>query len=441
MADDTASPGRPIVPPQAQFRFHEMRDQLVAEAHARPPTPLPHPTLAARLANLSGEGGGSEDWAHMVALCRKLQAPEPSEGARWSVLDAGKWRLRWERHTEISTWTFYRPIPNGQAASPGETALDLTPKDWLSAIPGDVLVASHVELTRSTDERERLIDQDDVAVNVLGGAAQVSTDFRAGADSFTRFHIVQKEPDAGVAGRLVQLLFEIETYRLLALLGFPVATQTATTLSRLEAQAADAAMQVANEGDIGDDRALLDRLAALAGEAQALAGRTNFRFAAAKAYYGLVEERIGQLRETRIDARPTIDEFMERRLAPAMRTCVAVSQRQQAVIQHIARTTQLLSTRVEVAAEITNANLLASMDRRAKLQLRLQETVESLSVAAISYYSVSLLSYGAKGLAEIWPAAKAEYVTALITPLVVLAVWLTLRRVRKSMLRDSHEAG
>ncbi len=36
------------------------------------------------------------------------------------------------------------------------------------------------------------------------------------------------------------------------------------------------------------------------------------------------------------------------------------------------------------------------MNRRAELQLRLQQTVEGLSVAAISYYIVGLFGYVAK---------------------------------------------
>ena len=76
-----------------QLRFHRARDRLLAEAHARPSTPLSAPTLASRIVTLSGETGDEEDRAHMAALCRKLAVPEPGEGARWCLLKAGAWSL------------------------------------------------------------------------------------------------------------------------------------------------------------------------------------------------------------------------------------------------------------------------------------------------------------------------------------------------------------
>lgn len=417
------------------FRFHADRDKLLAEAHARPSTSLPTPTLATRIAAFSGSDGAEQDWRHMVALCRRLGAPEPGPGARWSVLDAGGWRLRWERHTEVSTWTFYRPIADDYAPPLGESALDLVPQDWLAALPGEILVATHVTLTRMKPPMAVLGDEE-IAASVADGAAEVFTDFRPGPDAFTRIHIVQPQPDAALAGRMVQQILEVETYRLLALFAFPLAGEAAAMLTRLESQATEAARDVGKEGGVDADRALLDGLATLAGEAQALAGRTGFRFAAARAYHGLVQERIQQLRERRLDARPTIAEFMERRLAPAMRTCAAVADRQRGVIEHIARTTQLLNTRVEVAAEVTNANLLASMDRRARLQLRLQQTVEGLSVVAISYYLIGIAGYVFKGMKSIWQGIDVELATAAAAPFALVFVWFALRRMRRRMLED-----
>lgn len=422
---------------RASIRFHPQRNRLLAEAHARPSTPLKAPALACRIAAMSGEGGAEMDRAHMAALCRRFGQPEPGPGARWSVLDAGGWRLRWERHTEFSTWTFYRPAEADEASRFGATALSLVPQDWLAALPGEALAAAHVALVGETPEMRTLMADDWVGVSVAGGAAQVHTDFRPGPDGFTRFLIVQPEPDATLAGRILQQLFEIETYRLVALLAFPLATEVGQELSRLEAEAAIAAQQVAGEGGIEADRALLTGLARLAGEAEALSARTSFRFGAARAYHGLVLERIAQLRETRLEGRPTIGEFMERRLAPAMRTCASVAERQQAVSDRIARTAQMLNTRVEVAAEVTNAGLLASMDRRAHLQLRLQETVEGLSVMAIAYYGVGLIGFLLKGLTALWPGFNPDLAVALIAPVVVIAVWLAVRRMRERLSKES----
>ncbi|MDX2234019.1 MAG: DUF3422 domain-containing protein [Hyphomonadaceae bacterium] len=412
------------------WRFHPERDRLLAEAHARPSTPVSAPLLATRIATMSGEGGGEVDRAHMAALCRKIGAAEPGPGARWCVLDGGRWSLRWERHTEVSTWTVFRPGAEAENAGFTATALDIVPQDWLASLPGEVLAAAHVSIVSADRPALPFTDAETIATRVANGEIDVFTDFRAGPDSFTRFVMIQRGAAAATAGRILQQLFEIETYRLLALLAFPLAGSTSVHLAKLEADAAAAAAHVAEEGGVDADRALLSRLAALAGEAETLVGATGFRFAAARAYHGLVQERIGQLHETAIEGRPTIAEFMERRLAPAMRTCNAVAERQRDVIERIARTTQMLNTRVEVAAEATNVGLLASMDRRAQQQLRLQQTVEGLSVAAIAYYALGLLKFVIEAMAEVFPGINPILATGLAAPLVIFGVWHVLKRIR-----------
>jgi uncharacterized membrane-anchored protein len=69
------------------------------------------------------------------------------------------------------------------------------------------------------------------------------------------------------------------------------------------------------------------------------------------------------------------------------------------------------------------------MDKRSDLQLRLQHTVEGLSVVAISYYAVSLVGYMLYPLAERSGISKGT-LTALAVPVVVILVWGLLRRLR-----------
>lgn len=420
----------------AHWRYHPQRDALLAEAHARPFTPLVGPALVTRIATLSGQAGEAGDRAHMAILCRRLGQPEPGPAARWCVLDAGTWRLRWERHTELSTWTFFR-TPTGTTPF-AETAIDSAPIDWLSTWPGDVLVATRLEVWGHVDERAAaaLFGVDVAGARLADDKAIVLTDFHMDAEGMTRFLMLSDVSDAALTGRLVQNLLEIETYRLMALLAFPVAGETAGRLTAIEATAADLAHRLAEDADPDADRLLLDRLSALAGETEALIGRTSFRFGAASAYHGIVRERIARLRENHIEGLLTLGEFMQRRLDPAMRTCDAVAERQRATIDRIARMAQMLNTRVEVAAEATSAALLASMDRRAGAQLRLQQAVEGLSTVAIAYYAVALLLFPLKALERLWTGFDATLAAGLLAPLVLLTVWMGLRAWRAQLTAD-----
>jgi uncharacterized membrane-anchored protein len=417
------------------WRFHAQRDQLIAEAHARPFAPLAAPALVTRIAALSGESGAETDRAHMVALARRLAVPEPAPGARWATLDAGAWRLRWERHTEFSTWTFSRPAARGQPFA--ETALDLAPVDWVAALPGDVLVAVNLELRPRADvpEPASLLGLDAIGAGLLGGRAAVFTDLRPDGFGLTRYLALADPADAALAGRLAQTLLEIETYRLMALLALPVAQTTGAQLGRIEAEAGAIAELLAHDAGHEEDRRLLGRLIQLAGEAESLAGRAAFRFAAARAYYDIVQDRVASLRETPVEGLQTLSDFVERRLAPAMRTCRSTEERLDDAIARIARTGEMLDTRVEVAAEATSAKLLASMDRRARLQLRLQRTVEGFSVAAISYYALQLIFYPLEPLARAAGWAV-PWVKALAVPVVIAAVAFGVSRIRRRLKVD-----
>ncbi len=419
------------------WHYHPDRAVLLAEAHARPYTPLTSPMVATRLATLSGEEGLSADRDHMATLCRELGQPEPGPDSRWCALDAGSWSVRWERHTEFSTWTFFR---SSNRAHPFlEDAHDRAPRAWLDKLPGQLLVATTLDLRsgESASSVSALLGGDAIGASLLDGAASVFTDLRPDARGMTRYFLLDAGDDPSRAGRLALGLLEIETYRLMALLAFPVARAAGQELARIEAAASELAAQLSHDTGVDDDRRLLGRLVVLAGEAEALNARTSFRFGAGSAYHDIVRDRVAALREAPIAGLQTLGTFMERRLAPAMRTCDTVAARERDAIDRIARTGQMLATRVGVAAETTNAGLLASMDRRAQLQLRLQRLVEGLSVAAISYYLLSLAGYFFKAAEHARPGFDATLATGVLAPLLVFGVWLAMRRLR-SRLEAEH---
>jgi uncharacterized membrane-anchored protein len=408
--------------------FHEARDALLAEVHARPSTPIAPPMLVTRIAALSGQEGGEEDRAHMAGLCARLGAPQPEPGMRWWKLDAGGWQLRWERHSEFSSWTFLRAPAAGEQ---GGAATDAVPPDWIAEIPGPVLVLTTLELGAAPPAASDEARQDTIGTRLLDGAATLHTDLRPDAAGMTRYAVALKGDDPVVAGRLALILLEIETYRLMALLAFPVAGEAAAQLRGIDTEAGALASRISEDLGVEDDRALLARLVGLSGRMEVLNAVTAFRFAAANAYYEIVLGRIASLREAPLPGMQTIAQFMDRRLGPAMRTCASVAERERALIARIARAGQMLNTRIDLVTQAINADLLASMNRRALAQLRLQRTVEGLSVAAISYYALSLLGFPLKALERVLPAFDPAIAGGLLFPLVVLGVWGFISRIRR----------
>ncbi len=238
---------------------------------------------------------------------------------------------------------------------------------------------------------------------------------------FSRLLIIDNGMTPGQAGRNLQRLVEIEAYRMLALLAFPLARARMGELNKLESELRDATTALVRAAE-AEEAHLLERLTHLAAAIENLQSASQFRFAAAASYHELVERRIDELREDRLEGLQTFSEFFDRRLQPAMRTCRVVVERQADLSARVARTTELLSTRVEISSQRQSHALLDSMDRRAQLQLRLQETVEGLSVAAITYYIVSLVGKGAEALGAAGLKVDPAISMGVAIPIVALIV-------------------
>ena len=192
------------------------------------------------------------------------------------------------------------------------------------------------------------------------------------------------------AGRSIARLMEINTYRILSLMALPIARALGPALAACERELTEITRLLIDARD-ADEPLLFERLTRLEAEIESTLSQNLHRFSAAAAYDDLVHRRIAELREERLAGMQTFREFTDRRLAPAMNTCRTTALKLESLSQRVARATQLLATRVEITREGQSQRLLESMHRRAGLQLRLQETVEGLSVAAITYYIVGLV--------------------------------------------------
>lgn len=430
MLRDTDAGGGPL-------RFHAQFGRLADELHSRPAPLLGLPVAISHVALLLAPDEQERATQQVAALCRSYGAPPPfREHHHEAVL--GGFELRYERHTEFVGLTFLRPAAGLEPFT--DTALDLVPADWLAALPGEVTAACHLFVERHgelPDARfvERLFEGQRVrASEVMDGGARVWTDWRPHGDGFARFYARATALDPPRAGRFAQRLIELDTYRMLALLALPVARALGPQLSRLEERLTALTGRIAAAHDIGEERAILAELFELAAEGERLAAGSAFRFAATRAYRQLVADRLAELRERRLEPWQPLGQFLARRFEPAMRTCEAAANRLGEVNARVARAADLVRTRVDVELQAQNQKLLASMERRAALQLRLQEMVEGLSVVVLSYYTLGLLGYLLKGGKLLGlPEESVPVLLAGAVPAVVAGVWFGLRRLRRRL--------
>ncbi len=435
----------------AQLALEDYPDRykLVNELHARPFPELSAPCRAVYLAikepQNAAERDRSRDFAHLLALLDRHGAPHPAPGADHYSGTIGRGFLKWEMHTEFVTYTIFA---DGISERPfSGDFFGLFPADWLAQAPGRVVTSAIVRIESvQPEELERRVDEDfqkwfvpeSLAVSrVVDGEAVIGADFRIDENGHSRMAVLAK-PGIGQRrlGRIVQRLLEIETYKCMAMLTLPQARRVASAVARLDRQLSDIVAGMSGEG--GGEAATLDQLLKMSAEIEYLSATSAFRFGAAGAYEAIVNQRIQVLREERIGGRQLFAEFMTRRFDPAMRTCRSAQERLNELSARAERAANLLRTRVDVASQAASQETLRAMDRRAALQLRLQETVEGLSVVAISYYAVNLAAGLLAPLTDRIGLDK-PMMLALLTIPVVLLVWMMVRRIRSRIAaRDGH---
>ncbi len=423
---------------------HPLRASVLAELHARPFFPATTPRRFLHVAFLSDPAAALAARAEMDIFCTERGLPPPLAGAKHHRVELGGATLRWESHAEFITYTWDFPA---SAPAPGELPF-FPPGSALAGVlaeipqPGPLLVAVDLHLVADTAEDFQLNALFDPASlarsDVNDGAGEIATDFKADPAGFVRVLIRDRGLGADGAGALVQRVLETETYRLLALLGLPEAQRLSPEIARIEGQLARLTGAMRRSEGLAANNRMLDELVGLSAELEAGATASLFRFGASRAYQEIVRLRLATIRENPVPGFPTWQQFLDRRMAPAMRTCATVEERQANISAKLARAADLLRTRVDVEVEQQNRDLLASMNERTRLQLRLQRTVEGLSVAAISYYVASLVHLTAEGIHQGGLDARLGFtldpgaITALAVPVAVLMVWWMVRRIRNA---------
>ena len=456
-SDGADEPAAGFLPPD-----DALRTALHNEVHARPSSHIHLPALIVYIAVLNAGVSREMECAHLLQLPGQSGLLPEQLNGHFLRLQTDTYTLKWERHTEFTRYTIVQPLPAHAllgAAEPDLMAGLALPAQWLRHIPGRTVAA--VQLAMVNAPLDNAPDLMAKALTWLGDGAVVAslmgsnaphaaatppaqpdrqgythpvghswalTQFVLQADGFERMLVIAPEGTSPTrAGRIAARLLELETYRLMALRGLPVAKQLAPMLSQAEDALATITSRLENKS--ASDQELLDTLVSLAAGVERATAEHIYRFSATRAYDRLVGQRIAELREKAIPGTQTIGEFMQRRLSPAMATVAATERRLASLSERVARTSDLLRTRVDIATEVQNQQLLEKLTRGQEMQLRLQSTVEGLSIAAISYYVISLLLYGGKALKAAGVPMNPEIAAGAMVPVVLWLVWRTTQRI------------
>ncbi len=420
------------------------RQKLYIELNADAYELLAVPSRLSHLVLLSNRQFVDQEYALITKLCEYYGAIPPSVDIHHLSVELGEFRLRWERHTEYSTYTVYTSKPFKTPFA--QAAIELLPNDWIASIPGKILVATHIVLedrarpNRSLSELADLFSSNTIiGSKVAAGNASVWSDSQVHSDGFGRILIHDNKLQSRQVGRLVQRLLEIETYRMLAMLPVPMTKKMIPDLAQYDQRLATLIANQAESTGIEDEQLLLDDLAKLAAEIERKLAQSSHRFNASRAYYEIVKLRITELREKRIEGLQMLQEFMGQRLSSSMGTCNLVHTKLETLSIRVSRASALLRTRVDISMEAQIRDLLKSMNTRAHVQLRLQETVESLSVVVLSYYLLGILGYGLKASKATGLNINVELLTGIAIPFIIAGVFFAVKSLRKNVEKLQHD--
>lgn len=429
----------------ADFELHPQRGAVLAEVHARPFTRLTGPVTVLRLAFLGQGEAAAADRQKFVAFCMAHGQTPPEDGTKHHQVTIGATQLRWEQHSEFSTFTWILGGSETSVRRFGEIEAESAALVRSLHQSGQLLVAVKLEVEQTSAALERaqqLFERSSLAIAaVRSGPAVVASDFRTDDQGFIRILVCNDGLSPGRLGALVQRVLEIETYRTLALLGLPAALELAPSVDHIGRRLVEVLEEMQRAEDLKLNNHLLTELTALAASLEKGAAASSFRFGASRAYNDIVQARLAVIEGGEIAGYPTWSSFLARRMAPAMRTCATMEDRQADLSIKLARAADLLRTRVDVELEEQNRDLLRSMNERTRLQLRLQSTVEGLSVAAIGYYVVSLFGYLAKGAHDGGLHVEPSLATAIFVPVAVAVIWIVTRNIRRRHLKHDEMSG
>lgn len=420
---------------QKGAKHHPLFEEAVSAAHSRPAIAVSAPVTVRHAVLLTGEALDERE-AEPVRAFAEENGYSIDLGHRNEVtMSKAGTLLKWERHTEFVSITLFDP--ETQVADTAKDAFDDIVYRLTSGDRRGELIAKQKIFVVTPESAEQLTfhlfpDAPSlVEVGVNAGANIVQSDLSHSGEEGVIYLVTVSDSPAERVGRLVQRLLEIETYRILAYLAVPLTQRFGGEIAGFDRTVNELALRAAQNPTPEEEAEILQTLTTLSAELQSLASAAEFRFAASAAYSRIVDERLDSMREVRHTGRSLLSSAVQRRLHPAIRSCQSLLDRQKSLSERISHITTLLRTRVDLTLQDQNAQVLRSIDERAHAQLRLQETVEGLSVVAITYYSLGIIGYILKGLTKIESSINTDLAMAVIAVPLGLLIYFGLHRARR----------
>lgn len=410
---------------QKNWNFHQAHSQLVAETHARPSQAINGPAEIIHIALKASDEVADK-------FFEVLDPDKVETGPRHRIGKMNGIKVKLEKHTEFLSCTFFQEL---EGSKQKESLLDIV-KNNFPVDETQVYVLLKLSLVKSVREMLKILP---IEQRIYGGKMRDGIDVRStfipDEEGMIRFGLYGKNLTGDELGRRIQRLMEMETYRTMSLLGLPIAREVGKKLAECEHELEDLTLSVAQQTITTqeDDELLFHKLSNLSERSNILLTETRYRFAASRAYFTLFQQRIQSLEEEKVGDVQTMSGFLRSRLEPAMATIESTAKRQETLTNDLSRALVLLRTRIELNLNKGNQALLQSMDKRHDQQLKISQTVEGLSIVAITYYAVGLVSHLLKALAQQpWMPFSDTVLTAISVPFILFFVWITLKRVRKA---------
>ena len=354
----------------SDIRDHPLRFKATNELHARPFPVVSASARAAFFAYSNEEdtigGNKTADLDHLLKLLDRFGAPHPAPNSTHYFGKLGQVWIKWERHTEFTTYTAIMD-DLGKVVFDG-SEFEVFPADWLAALPGARLSSSTNRIENSSSTKvivkklkSHFVSESLAVSRVLDSAAVIAGDYRIDIHGHLRFSIfVAPLTGPNRIGRIIQRLNEVEVYKTMSMLGLFRARELSPDLDLIDKSMSELVAALA-DGKVSADTNL-EALLEMSAQLESLSAKVSYRFAASRAYSTIVDQRIEVLREERFEGLQTFREFMMRRYDPSMRTVQAMDSRLQELIARAKRTGDLLRTQVNVERQGQNQELLASMN-------------------------------------------------------------------------------